>query len=85
MFWGINTTLYRTSDIRLLREYGIFLLVGLFASNNIYKKLGTLVKNTDKNGVITRCFITVFYLSVFLVSLSFIVLGVNNPFLYQDF
>ena len=70
--------------IRYFREYGVFIIAGILFSTPIMK----LVKGKIKNKKVIwfeAVIVPVAYGIIFLWAVSFLILGVHNPFIYFDF
>lgn len=73
--------------ILTFREYWLFLLAGLLCCTRLPARITAFINNQGK---VWLCFganilRTGFYLFCFLWSVSFLILGAHNPFIYFDF
>lgn len=68
--------------IRMLREYGAFLILGLIFATPAAKVLS---KRVATNPFMDRFLVPIGYLAVFMWALSFLILGAHNPFIYFNF
>lgn len=75
--WDVNMQRY-------LREYGIYLVLGILFSTPILKKLEEKAGNT-KAAAVQRIAVPVIYGIIFLWAVSFLILGAHNPFIYFNF
>lgn len=69
----------------LFREHGILFVFGILFSTPLMARIGEQVK---KNDIVYRyCsnLMPLMYMVMFLVSLSFLILGAHNPFIYFNF
>lgn len=81
--YGVSFTI-DADIIRYAREYGFFIIVGLFFSAPVMEMLKTKAAQCRLSNVIT--IITPFvYGFLFLWAVSFIILGTHNPFIYFNF
>lgn len=70
--------------IRCLREYGIFIILGIVFSTPLMKRVKEKINETK----LLKCadiVIPIGYGVVFLWSVSYIILGAHNPFIYFNF
>ena len=75
--WDTSMQLY-------LREYGIYIFLGILFAAPVMKKLETLIGKTKAASVL--CIIEpLLYGLVFLWAVSFLILGAHNPFIYFNF
>lgn len=77
---GIDSTI-----IYYLREYGFFLAVGLVCATPVMKMLGKRIDKNEKAGAVRAVVNPICYGLVFLWAVSFLILGVHNPFIYFNF
>lgn len=73
------------SDIRLLREYGLYILLGIIFSMPIAQKIKKSTSNNETIKNFTVICMPVIYLIIFIWALSFAILGYHSPFMYQQF
>ncbi|MGN0739970.1 MAG: MBOAT family O-acyltransferase [Treponema sp.] len=85
---------FNLSDVRFLREYGIYVVLGILFSTPVVRNLKEKFSlQKDSSGVllsvkyrtvldIAEC---ILYVCAFLFALSFIVISNHNPFMYQQF
>lgn len=81
--FGVKTTI-DPSIYRYLREYGIFLLSGIFFSTPLMKQFEEALENT-KFKYIKSVVEPILCAVLFLWALSYILLGAHNPFIYFNF
>lgn len=67
------------------REYGFFLVVGLLFATPIMKVLAQWADRNDRVRGLREFLSPVCYGVIFLWSVSFLILGAHNPFIYFDF
>jgi hypothetical protein len=70
--------------VGLFRDYRVFLLCAILCSTPVFGVIKTRIGKT-KLRYGTAVLSIVFYLFIFLWSVSFIVLGAHNPFIYFNF
>lgn len=70
-----------TQVIYYLREYGFFIAAGILFSTPVMKKLNRLLDKSMCGGIVAA----VCCGAVFLWAVSFLILGVHNPFIYFNF
>lgn len=73
------------TDIRLLREYGLYLLLGIVFTTPIAKLLEFKVESENRLKSISAIVIPILYLLALMWGMSFVMLGFHNPFMYQQF
>ena len=73
------------TDIRLVREYGIFLFLGVFFSMPISYFIQKKSENKTMFGTIISIVTPIVYGIMFLWAISYALLGYHNPFMYQQF
>ena len=73
------------TDVRLLREYGLYLLLGFIFSMPVGQKLKTRLSNHVTLQKITTIAMPIAYAYIFIWALSFAILGYHSPFMYQQF
>lgn len=84
----IIPTYNSVSDLRvlfLIKEYGLFMLIGCILSTPIMQRLGKKVNKNEKLEIISLYTADLVLIVLFLVSISFLVAGANNPFAYTFF
>lgn len=69
--------LYKLDFVKYLNIYGILILIGIVCTTKIPKKLFITKKNT--------WFQTIILLLIFSMSIYYLYIGLNNPFLYFSF
>ena len=80
-----RNNLCAVTDVRLIREYGLYLLLGMIFSTPIAKYFEVRIQS---NKTLSKCYVLVMpviYAAIFIWALSFIMLGYHNPFMYQKF
>lgn len=84
---GIHTgnRLFSVADVRLLREYGLYLILGFVFSMPIEKIIVDKTDSNKKASDTVAIILPVIYVLLFLWALSFSMLGFHNPFMYQQF
>lgn len=73
------------TDVRILREYGVYLLLGIVFSMPAAEAVRGKLGKTLPGQRVLKIVMPVAYLAVFLWGLSFVLLGFHNPFMYQQF
>lgn len=69
-----------------LREYFVFLIVGIFCSAPVFRIIkNKLNLNSPKVMMMTNCLYDVVLLVFFIISFSFLVMKAHNPFIYFNF
>ena len=68
-----------------LREYGIFILAGIILATPILKVLSQKMDNVKLLKGIKDIFTPICCGALFLWSVSFLILGAHNPFIYFNF
>lgn len=71
--------------IRFIREYGVFIIAGIIFSTPILKKLKALAEKKEWSANAVAVISPIFYIFGFLWSVSYLVLGAHNPFIYFNF
>ena len=84
MFGFYHNPLCSASDIRYLREFGLFLLLGIIFSCPVSDFFGNGIEN-KKIRKAASAVMPVIYIFLFVWALSFLLLGYHNPFMYQNF
>lgn len=70
--------------IRYMREYGMFILLGILFATPIMKWLGEKLENEKISGIIS-IIKPIGYSLIFVWAVSFVIVGVHNPFIYFNF
>lgn len=65
------------------REYCVLILLGIFASLPIARKIVKIIK--EKNYVLFGFVRTVWYIFLLVICISYLVTGAHNPFIYFNF
>ena len=76
------------ADLRtlfLLRNYGIFILIAVILCFPLVPWLDKRLKNRKTAHNIFKAVVTVIVIFAFVWSLSFVAVGLNNPFAYGNF
>lgn len=77
---------YFSDDMtRLLTQYGIFILLGMFLSTPAITKVRDAIDKKRMGHTILKIVSPVCLMFVFLWSISYLVLGAHNPFIYFNF
>lgn len=93
-FSFVGNSLFNLSDVRFLREYGIYLILGILFSTPVVRSLKEkFFLQKDSSGVLLsvkyKAVLNVaefiLYGMAFLCALSFVVISNHNPFMYQQF
>lgn len=71
--------------LRYLREYGFFLIAGILFSMPVAGLLSSLCEKRKWTKATKSVLIPVGYAVIFLWSVSFLILGTHNPFIYFNF
>ena len=75
-----------TQTVYLVLSNLVILIIAVVFSTNIYKTMQSKVKNLNFKALnLTLCAFRLFLILLFVVSLSFMVGGTYNPFLYFRF
>ena len=77
-----------TIDVSILyyiREYGVFIVLGIIFSTPIAKKVGGFTEKNLYIGTIQKILLPACYGILFLWAVSFLILGAHNPFIYFNF
>lgn len=72
------------STIRYAREYGIFMVLGILFATPIMKIFKAKIQRSNFSLVAEIC-APIVYSAIFLLSVSYIILGAHNPFIYFNF
>lgn len=78
-------TILNTETMRVLHEYGIYLISGAIFATPLCPIVINKFKEFLKNGLIINGIIDMAYLFIFLWAVSFLILGAHNPFIYFNF
>ena len=70
---------------RSLREYGVFIVLGILFCTPVMKYPEEWLKKTEKRRLAGAVIIPAGCLFIFLWSVSFLILGSHNPFIYFNF
>lgn len=85
MFGYHTTSLANAGDVRLIREYGLYILIALISSTPLISIVREKICKKE-NGKRIYDFLTPFIiLLLFIWGISFELLGGHNPFLYKNF
>ena len=71
--------------IRVLREYGIYYLLGILFATPVAKRIELKLSGSKGGVFLMNAILPVLYLLMFLWAVSFLVLGAHNPFIYFNF
>lgn len=71
--------------IYCLREYGVYMLLGIIFSTPVAGKLGVMLDRYEKIGKVKTAALPAGYGIMFLWAVSFLILGMHNPFIYFNF
>ncbi|MBQ0027098.1 MAG: MBOAT family protein [Lachnospiraceae bacterium] len=84
--FGLNGVPFVIDDtvIRYMREYSPYMIMGIVFATPIMKVAKEKIENS-KLANVTSVLIPIGYGIIFLWSVSFIILGVHNPFIYFNF
>ena len=74
-----------STDVRSLREYGVFLVLGVALSIPIEKSISKRLQNKETAYTIYLYITPIIYVLFFLWATSFALLEYHNPFMYQQF
>lgn len=69
----------------LLREYGFYIIAGLIFSTPVAKMLSNQIAKNRILNMVKEIILPIAYIVMFLWAVSFLVLGVHNPFIYFNF
>lgn len=78
--WSIDSIV-----VRYMREFGIFMFLGIVFSTPIMKDLQGKIEKTKKLNTVGEVIIPIGYGIMFLWAVSYIILGTHNPFIYFNF
>lgn len=86
MFGGFGTP-FAIDDhlIRYVREYGVFIVAGILFSTPVVKKLRSVIEKKEWASNTAVIVSPICYAFGFLWSVSYLVLGAHNPFIYFNF
>ncbi len=87
MFALTGNPLFCDNVILVVREYWVFLIFALLCATELFKKLSARLK-ASKNKIVRFMFdagSVAVYVFLFLYSVSFLILGAHNPFIYFNF
>ena len=73
------------TDVRILREYGVYLLLGIVFSMPAAEAARGRLEKTLPGQRVLKTVVPLAYMAAFLWGLSFVLLGFHNPFMYQQF
>ncbi len=85
MLGNYNNSLIDSASIRILREFGIYLILGIIFSTPIIKNLDNMVFKREKINVIKKYLFMIMIFIIFFWAISFLALGSHNPFIYFNF
>lgn len=68
-----------------LREYGVFLLLGLVCATPLLRRLGEWAERRPASAAVCAVARPLAYGLMFLWAVSFLILGAHNPFIYFNF
>lgn len=82
-----RSSLYCAYSLFLLKEFWFFLIVSILVSLGFFSKESKMriIVKSKLPTVFSELFLTFFYLFCFVWSVSFIILGSHNPFIYFNF
>ena len=84
MLGWYNNPITSNVFVKDIREYYIYLLLGVLLSTPVFSRLAEKIRIRDKFGM-TAIIYPLVLIGIFIWALSFSMLGVNNPFIYQQF
>ena len=73
------------SVLRVLREFGIYYLLGLLFAAPVLRKFEQKLETSDAGRAVLTYVSPVLYILMFLWAVSFLILGAHNPFIYFNF
>jgi hypothetical protein len=83
---GMGNMLFGPDAVYAFREYWVFLLFAVLCATPLF---GKLREHIDKSDFIFKRFANVgalsFYMFAFIYSISLLIFGANNPFIYFNF
>ena len=87
MFGLENNPLFCDNIIVAIREYWLFILVAFVCSTTLFKTIRHYLDTTKKKyiSIPANILTVVFYVFCFLWSISYLILGAHNPFIYFNF
>lgn len=85
MLGNYNNTLIDSASIRILREFGIYLILGVLFSTPIIKKLDKKMFKNKKVNILKKYLFVIIIFIIFFWAISFLALGSHNPFIYFNF
>ena len=74
-----------STDVRLIREYGVYLALGVALSIPIEKCMSKKIHDSKAACTVYSYIMPIVYVLLFLWAISFALLGYHNPFMYQQF
>lgn len=84
-YYGKSSGMINGQFIRYLREYGFFIILGILFATPIAEMIGFRMQRTKILADITAFLVPICYGLIFLWAISFLILGVHNPFIYFNF
>lgn len=85
MFGAGDVPLYTQEVIFYLHEYGVFLAGAIIYSTSVFRYIKNRILLQNKYINVFSVLATISYMGLFLVSVSYLVLGSYNPFIYFNF
>lgn len=85
MIGGYGNDMISDYTIRLVRQYGIFLVMGLIFAIPVVPRISGMLRSTKRRQMICECIELPCYFAAFLWAVSFLILGAHNPFIYFNF
>lgn len=85
MFGRYGNALFDAFTYRMIRQYGIFILLGILFSMPVASKVTRHLNRYSLGKAINQYAVPLIYLSGFLWAVSFLILGAHNPFIYFNF
>lgn len=80
MFGMLGNKIYDNQTILYMKEYGMYIILGILFSIPIINKFAKI-----KNNIFIKVIRIIIMLSLFYLSMSYIVKGTYNPFIYFNF
>ena len=87
MFGLRDNPVFCNNVILTFREYWLFLAAAILCSTELFKRIRTRLDESNRRilRVVVNTLVVGFYIFCFLWSVSFLILGAHNPFIYFNF
>ena len=84
MFGGADKLIDNLA-IQYICEYKVILIIGIIYAFAGFQQLAKLVRSSDKGTMVLDIATPIIYFFLLLVSISYLVIGAYNPFIYFNF